>query len=120
MKTFILIHGSWHSAWNWHKVIPILEQREHKVIALTCSVAGRDKTPIETVTLDTSVQNSVRLLIGIEENVILVGQQKRHRDFASSRASPDKIDKLVYLMAYLIPNGGKPSASIRCKIQVGY
>lgn len=19
MKTFVLIHGSWHGAWNWHK-----------------------------------------------------------------------------------------------------
>ncbi len=23
-KTYILIHGSWHSAWNWHKVTPLL------------------------------------------------------------------------------------------------
>jgi hypothetical protein len=29
MKTFILIHGSWHSAWNWHKVVPILQKKGH-------------------------------------------------------------------------------------------
>lgn len=47
MKTFILIHGSWHSAWNWHKVIPILEQQGHKVIAVDLPGMGRDKTPIQ-------------------------------------------------------------------------
>lgn len=33
MKTFILIHGSWHSSWNWHRVSPILEKAGHKVLA---------------------------------------------------------------------------------------
>ncbi len=106
MKTFILIHGSWHSAWNWHKVIPILEQREHKVIALDLLGMGRDKTPIETVTLDTSVQKLCSVIDSIEENVILVGHSKN--GIVISQAAeyrPDKIDKLVYLAAYLIPNG---------------
>lgn len=29
MKTFILIYGSWHSAMNWYKVVPILEKQGH-------------------------------------------------------------------------------------------
>ncbi len=106
MKTFILIHGSWHSAWNWHKVIPILEQRGHKVIALDLPSMGRDKTPIESVTLDISVQKLCSVIDSIEENVILVGHSKN--GIVISQAAehrPDKIDKLVYLAAYLIPNG---------------
>ncbi len=34
MKTFLFIHGSWHSAWNWHKIVPLLENAGHKVIAI--------------------------------------------------------------------------------------
>ncbi|TAE55022.1 MAG: alpha/beta fold hydrolase, partial [Bacteroidetes bacterium] len=43
-KTFILLHGSWHSAWNWHRLIPILESRGHRVIAPDLPGMGRDKT----------------------------------------------------------------------------
>ena len=41
MKTFILIHGSWHSSWNWHRVIPILEKRGHKAIAIDLARHGK-------------------------------------------------------------------------------
>jgi hypothetical protein len=34
MKTFILVHGSWHSAWNWHRIVPILEKAGHTALAI--------------------------------------------------------------------------------------
>jgi len=43
MKTFILIHGSWHSSWNWHKVIPLIEKNGHRAIAIDLPGMGRDK-----------------------------------------------------------------------------
>ena len=46
MKTFILIHCSWHGSWNWHKVIPILEKQGHNVQAIDLQGMGREKTPI--------------------------------------------------------------------------
>src|ERR1700716_4365218 len=49
MKTFVLIHGSWHSSWNWHRVIPILEQLGHRIFAIDLPGMGRDKTPIREV-----------------------------------------------------------------------
>lgn len=106
MKTFILIHGSWHSAWNWHKVIPILEKQGHRVFAIDLPGMGRDKTPIETVTLQTSVAKVCDLLDSLDEKVILLGHSKN--GIVISQAAeyrPDKIETLVYLAAYLIPNG---------------
>ncbi|MCU0425629.1 MAG: alpha/beta fold hydrolase [Candidatus Kapabacteria bacterium] len=106
MVTFILIHGSWHSAWNWHKVVPILEQRGHSVIALDLPSMGRDKTPIQDVTLDTSVQKLCSLIDSIEGKVILVGHSKNGIVISqAAELRSNKIDKLVYLAAYLIPNG---------------
>jgi pimeloyl-ACP methyl ester carboxylesterase len=64
MKTFILIHGSWHSAWNWHKVAPLLEKRGHKVIAMDLPGMGRDKTPINEVTMQVSVDADCTSLAG--------------------------------------------------------
>jgi pimeloyl-ACP methyl ester carboxylesterase len=106
MKTFILIHGSWHSAWNWHKVVPLLEKAGHKAIAIDLPGMGRDKSPIQEVKMKTTVEKLCQLIDSISGKVILVGHSK-NGIMASQVAEyrPDKIEKLVYLAAYLIPNG---------------
>jgi pimeloyl-ACP methyl ester carboxylesterase len=106
MKTFILIHGSWHSAWNWHLVVPILESNGHKAIAIDLPGMGLDKMPIQQVQLATSVEKLTALIDEIEEQVILVAHSKN--GIVISQAAeyrPHKIEKLIYLAAYLIPNG---------------
>ena len=89
MKTFILIHGSWHSSWNWHKVAPLLENAGYIAISIDLPGMGRDKTPIQDVKLE--------ILVGHNKNVIVISQVAEYR--------PQKIEKLIYLAAYLIPNG---------------
>jgi len=67
---------------------------------------GRDKTPIQEVTLQMSVKKIVDLIDSLEGKVVLVGHSKN--GILISQAAeyrPEKIEKLVYLAAYLIPNG---------------
>jgi pimeloyl-ACP methyl ester carboxylesterase len=106
MKTFILIHGSWHSAWNWHKVVPLLEKAGHKAIAIDLPGMGKDKTPIAEVKMKSTVQKICELIDSIEGKVILAGHSKNGimiSQAAEYRAH--KIEKLIYLAAYLIPAG---------------
>lgn len=106
MKTFILIHGSWHSAWNWHKVVPILENKGHQVFAMDLPGMGRDKTPIKEVTLQSTVDIICKLIDSIQGKVILVGHSKNGIMISqTAEYRPEKIEKLIYLAAYLIPNG---------------
>lgn len=106
MKTFILIHGSWHSAWNWHKVVPLLESKGHKAIAIDLPGMGRDKTPIHEVKMKTTVEKICSLIDSVKGKVILVGHSKNGIMISqAAEYRPDKIEKLVYLAAYLIPNG---------------
>jgi pimeloyl-ACP methyl ester carboxylesterase len=106
MSTFILIHGSWHSAWNWHKVIPMLEKAGHKAIAIDLPGMGRDKTHIAEVTLQMSVVKICDVIDSIDEKVILVGHSKNGIMISqAAEYRPHKIEKLIYLAAYLIPNG---------------
>ncbi|MBC8046055.1 MAG: alpha/beta fold hydrolase [Fimbriimonadaceae bacterium] len=106
MKTFILIHGSWHSAWNWHRVIPILEKQGHKTIAIDLPGMGRDKTPINEVKMKSTVEKICNLIDSIKGKVILVGHSKNGIMISqAAEYRPDKIEKLVYLAAYLIPDG---------------
>ena len=105
-KTFILIHGSWHSAWNWHKVTPILEKQGHTVHAIDLPGMGRDKTSIQEVTFGGTVQKLCSLIDSIEGKVILVGHSKNGIMISqAAEYRPEKIEKLIYLAAYLIPNG---------------
>jgi pimeloyl-ACP methyl ester carboxylesterase len=106
MKTYILIHGSWHSAWNWHKVIPLLQKQGHKVIAIDLLGMGRDKTPIREVKFKDNVVRICDLINELDSKVILVGHSKNGIMISQvAEIMPDKIEKLVYLAAYLIPNG---------------
>jgi pimeloyl-ACP methyl ester carboxylesterase len=106
MKTFILIHGSWHSAWNWHKVIPVLQQQGHNAIAIDLPGMGRDKTAIYEVKMQATVQKICTLIDSIEGKVILVGHSKNGIMISqAAEYRPHKIEKLIYLAAYLIPDG---------------
>lgn len=105
-KTFILIHGSWHSAWNWHKVTPLLEAMGHQVYAIDLPGMGRDKTPVKEVTFENTVQKLCKLLDSIDSKVILVGHSKNGIIISqAAEYRPEKIEKLIYLAAYLIPDG---------------
>lgn len=104
-QTFILIHGSWHSAWNWHKVKPLMEQAGHTVHAIDLPGMGRDKTPIENVTFENTVARLCDLVDSIQGKVILVGHSKNGIMISQvAEYRPGKIKKLIYLAAYLIPN----------------
>jgi pimeloyl-ACP methyl ester carboxylesterase len=106
MSTFILVHGSWHSSWNWHKVVPILEQQGHTALSIDLPGMGRDKTPIQNVTLELSVKKLLEIIDSIKDKVILVGHSKNGIIISqAAEYRPQKIEKLVYLAAYLIPSG---------------
>ncbi len=102
----MLIHGSWHSAWNWHRVMPLLEQKGYRAIAVDLPGMGRDKTPISEVRFKTTVEKICSLIDTIKGKVILVGHSKNGIIISqAAEYRPGKIEKLVYLAAYLIPNG---------------
>ena len=106
MKTFILIHGSWHSAWNWHRVLPILKEKGHRVIAIDLPGMGRDKTPLGKVRMQTTVQYICDIIDSVEGKVILVGHSKNGIMISqAAEYRPQKIEKLIYLAAYLVPGG---------------
>ena len=106
MSTYILIHGSWHGAWCWDKVIPRLEGKGHTVFAPDLPGHGQDKTPIPDITLQSYCDCIGAVLAEADEPVILVGHSMG--GVAITQAAefwPDKIQTLVYLAAFLPGNG---------------
>jgi pimeloyl-ACP methyl ester carboxylesterase len=106
MSTYVLIHGSWHGAWCWYKIVPRLQAAGHKVIAIDLPSHGRDRTPACEVTMESYSDAICRVLDAEPEPVILVGHSRGGLAItAAAEARPAKIHSLVYLAAFLIPTG---------------
>jgi pimeloyl-ACP methyl ester carboxylesterase len=103
---FVLVHGSWHGAWCWEKVIPLLEQAGHIVIAPDLPGHGQDRTPIAAITLEAYVDCIVNLLGMLNTPSILLGHSMAGIIISQvAEKVPEKIACLVYLAGFLPQNG---------------
>lgn len=106
MSTFLLIHGAWHGAWCWYKVIPRLEKLGHRVIAPDLPGLGRDKTAPNRVSLPMWRNFVCKLIDAQPEPVVLVGHSRGGIVISeAAEHRPDRIRTLVYLSAFLPQNG---------------
>ncbi len=76
MNSFVLVHGSWHGAWCWYKVIPLLEQAGHRLFSPDLPSLGGDKTPISAISLKTWTDSICQILDSQTQPVILVGHSR--------------------------------------------
>jgi pimeloyl-ACP methyl ester carboxylesterase len=112
MGTYVLVHGGWHGAWCWSRIIPLLEQAGHRAIALDLPGCGRDKTPSASLTLKDYVDAVVRELDALPEPANLIGHSSGGVVVTQvAEARPDKIRSLVYLSA-LVPQNGESIMSL--------
>ena len=105
-KHFVMVHGAWHGAWTWFKVEARLENAGHTVTTLDLPSHGTDDTDPATVTLADYTQAVVDVLDAASAPVILVGHSMGGVVLSSAaEARPAKVEKLVYLAAFLVPSG---------------
>lgn len=106
MSTFILVHGAWHGAWCWDHLVPELHHAGHIVSAPDLpGPSGPDsrRTRITTTDYIRTVRTAVEQQSG---KVILVGHSLAGMVISAvAEEIPDRIEKLVYLGAFLLTNG---------------
>jgi pimeloyl-ACP methyl ester carboxylesterase len=73
MSTYVLIHGAWHGAWCWGKVVPLLQEKGHRVYTIDLPSHGADQTPVAQVSLKAYTDRVCEVLDGLDEPAILVG-----------------------------------------------
>ena len=106
MSTFVLIHGGWHGGWCWYKVVSCLERQGHAVVAPDLPSHGRDKTPTASVSFQTYVDSVCGVLDAQTEPVILAGHSMGGAIITQvAEHRPNKIRLLVYVSAFLLPDG---------------
>lgn len=108
-RTYVLVHGAWHGAWCWKKVLPLLRQRGHRAVALDLAGHGEDHTPVAGITLETYVDQILSCVHkeAHGEPVTLVGHSFGGLVITqAAERSPDAIRRLVYVAA-LLPGDGE-------------
>lgn len=106
MANYVLVHGSAHGAWCWSRVVPLLQDLGHNVVAVDLPGNGHDATPLAEVTLETYANHVAGVLDSLGEPAVLVGHSLG--GITISRAAelrPDSVGVLVYLTALLLLNG---------------
>lgn len=105
-KHYVLVHGSWHGAWNWYQVETLLELAGQTVTTVDLPAHGIDGANPGTVTLADYAQAVIDRIDAIDGQVILVGHSLGGITLSTvAEARPQKIEKLVYLAAFLLPDG---------------
>ena len=127
---FVLIHGSWHGAWAWNEMTPLLAKAGYASIAIDLPGAGTrtrlpqsflkrpldkaafatEKSPVAGVTQQDRTEaaiDAVNHAAGLGNGkVVIVGHSWGGVTISHvAEAVPDRLHALVYLTAFLLPNG---------------
>jgi pimeloyl-ACP methyl ester carboxylesterase len=110
MKIFVLVHGAYHGAWCWQRVIPFFREKKITVLTPTLSGLGENAHLLSpSINLSTHITDVTSLLE--RENlreVVLVGHSYSGFVVAGvAERVPDRIGHLVYLDAMVPENGQK-------------
>ena len=105
MSVYVLIHGAWHGAWCWEKIVPMLTRCGHEAIAVDLPGHGADRTPVSQVTLDAYTDRVCGVLDRLGQPAILVGHSMGGIIISqTAEYRPQKIKALVFVAAMLLQN----------------
>lgn len=102
---FVLVHGGFHGAWCWDRLVPHLER---PVLAVDLPGRGKHPAPMEDVTLEACVRSVIADIDAAGfERVVLVGHSLGGATVPVVAARiPDRIAHLALLACIVAPDGG--------------
>jgi pimeloyl-ACP methyl ester carboxylesterase len=105
-SNYVLVHGAWQAPYAWQTVKNNLEKQGNKVVVVELPGHGDDQTIPGTITLDVYRDKVIDTISKMNGKVILVGHSLGGMIISSvAEAIPSKIEKLVYVAAYLPVSG---------------
>ena len=113
MTDFVLVHGAWHGAWCWKRILPSLWAKGHRAFPVTLTGVGdREHLMSPTIRLATHIDD-VAAVIETEElkRVVLVGHSYGGLLItAVADRFAERVVRLVYLDA-IVPHSGESWSS---------
>ncbi len=106
MSHYILVHGAFEGSWSWENITPELEKNGHEVTVVDLPGSLGNERAIAGVTMESYVDTVVGAISKLEGQVILVGHSMAGAVISQvTEAIPKKIERLVYVTAFLLKNG---------------
>jgi pimeloyl-ACP methyl ester carboxylesterase len=99
---FVLVHGSFHGAWCWRHLIPLLERHGHHALAPNLPGSGDDPAPLENANLDSYATRIASVIDGLAGRILLVGHSMG--GIVSSQVAemrPHRLAAIVYVNGLL-------------------
>ncbi|MFY8085828.1 MAG: alpha/beta fold hydrolase, partial [Rubrivivax sp.] len=113
MADFLLVHGAWHGAWCWRRLVPLLAQAGHRVHAVTLTGVGeRAHLLSPAIDLETHITDVMAAMDAEEMDhvVLVVHSYAGMLGTAVADRRPGRLQHLVYLDAVL-PKPGESWSS---------
>jgi pimeloyl-ACP methyl ester carboxylesterase len=105
-KNYVLVHGAWQAPYVWDAVKTSLINEGNNVIVVELPGHGSDQTVPSTLTINIYRDKVIDALSKIDGKVILVGHSLGGMIISAvAEQVPSKIEKLVYIAAYLPASG---------------
>lgn len=113
MANYLLVHGAWHGAWCWRRVLPLLTQAGHRVHAVTLTGVGeRAHLLSPAIDLETHITDVMAAMDAeeMDDVVLVVHSYAGMLGTAVADRRPERLKHLVYLDAVL-PKPGESWSS---------
>lgn len=105
-QTYVLVHGAWQAPYVWDTVKKELSNKGNKVIIVELPGHGADNTATYTLNIDVYRDKVIQDISSVNEKVILVGHSMGGMVISAvAEKIPSRINKLVYIGAFLPANG---------------
>ena len=108
MATFVLVHGAWHGAFCWHRLVPLLTAAGHTVVAPTLAGGGERVAELHAgIDLETHVAEVTESIDPDgPRDVVLVGHSYGGMVVAAVAARrASRTAAIVYLDAFVPEDG---------------
>jgi pimeloyl-ACP methyl ester carboxylesterase len=108
-STIVLVHGAWHGAWCWERVVPLLEQRGLDVRTVELPSIGLDVDTTRDLSGDAAAVRQV--LDDVGGPILLCGHSYGGLVITMAAAGRSDVARLVYLCAAM-PDAGESGATV--------
>lgn len=100
--TVVLVHGAWHGAWCFDRVVPLLRDAGIETVVVDLPGHGDDPGPLGEYADD--VARVVSTLDAVDGDVVLLGHSYGGSVITQAGAHPS-VRRLVYLCAFALADG---------------
>jgi pimeloyl-ACP methyl ester carboxylesterase len=100
----VLVHGAWHGAWCWQRVVPLLESQQFRVSTVELPSVGA--APGQTIGLESDAAAVRAVIDKINGPVLLCGHSYGGMVISQASSGNRQVVRLVYVCAF-VPESGE-------------